>query len=230
MPTPDASIPNDHTSQKKTRCLVSVSYPSPRCYLPLQPNSPPAWPHSPPLFFARCHARTHECAARHASAAASRRARGVRVAIAFRGVLPRPASIELHRLPLCCLPCSSRLTKWTSQATASRARDAVPRYLAPIASSHGVSVLRPCVATASARISSAWQALWSDAMLSAACSARSCRGVCRPNASATGGGRSRRRNVPVAQACRRLLHVFFVLQPDVCFLCARLRLDGARAP
>ena len=101
-----------------TECLHCVP-----CYLPLQPNSPPACPHSPPLFFARCHARTHECAARHASAAASRRARGVRVAIAFRGVLPRPASMELQRMPLCCLPCSSRLTKWTSQATATpRAR------------------------------------------------------------------------------------------------------------
>ena len=47
----------------------------------------------------------------------------------FRGVLRRPASIELQRLPLCCQPCSSRLTKWTSQETATpraRRRSAMP--------------------------------------------------------------------------------------------------------
>ena len=154
----------------------------------------------------------------------------VSVAIAFRGVLRRPVPMECSA----CL-CAASCTPLVSQSghpklLPPRACDAVRRCRAPIASSHDVSVLRPCVSSASAHISSAWQALCSDAMLSAVCSACSCRGVCRPNASVTGGARSRRHNVPVAQACRRLLHVFFVLQPDVCFLCARLRLDGARAP
>ena len=72
----------------------------------------------------------------------------------------RPASMECSVMPLCCLVHSSRLTpSGHPKLLPPRVRDCIRRCRAPIASSHGVSVLRPCVSTASARISSACQAL-----------------------------------------------------------------------